>query len=154
MIFLPDGSVVEVSTASSEMHPVTAVSNAEEAELTVEGLFSPGDYVEVLSGWLGLTGRIFRIGHMTPTGFALEGVDTRGRAYPEGKGAGWVRRIGGWERWHATGDDRHIRSFRIRCRQREVLFNGVVCEVQPGTVGAACLFHPVGYDIDPNVGDV
>lgn len=98
-ITLSTGSTVSVAKTYAAALSFSAATNGSPCELTVSGsTITPGDYVEVNSGWGLLDKRIVRCGTGTnATTIVLEGIDTTSTSkYPAGAGVGTVRKISAW----------------------------------------------------------
>ncbi len=96
---LPNGSVVSIAAAYDAADTVSAVSNANPAVCTLSsghGLVA-GDFVEIVSGWSRLNGKVARVGTVTSTSAELEGINTSSTTfYPTGGGGGSLRKITSW----------------------------------------------------------
>lgn len=98
-VSLPNGAVVHIASGYGAVKSMTAVTNANPGEATLESSHgvSTGDIMEVTSGWSKLNNRIVRAGTVATNQVPLEGIDTTSTTrYPAGSGTGSVREISGW----------------------------------------------------------
>lgn len=96
---LPNGSRLELASQYGAAKPITALSNAAEAEATSAAHgFAAGAILAITSGWSRLTDRIVRVGAAPAAGtFKLEGINSSNvDMYPVGQGAGEATPITGW----------------------------------------------------------
>lgn len=95
---VPNGSTVDIAGTYAASVTVTAITNASTAVVTAAGHgLSDGDYIELTSGWLRLTDRVFRVDNVTTNTFELEGINTVDtNVYPAGTGNGSLRKISTW----------------------------------------------------------
>lgn len=92
---LPDGSLVSLATDYSEAFDVTAVTNAKKAVLTLEtghGL-DDGDAFELISGWSGVTNRVFRAESVAGDEITIKADTSDIQRFKAGSGTGSVRKI-------------------------------------------------------------
>ena len=90
-------SIAKTYTASSAM---SALTNAAEAVATLAGGHGVvvGDYLEMISGWGLLNGKIVRAKTVATNDVTLEGINTTSTTkFPAGTGTGSVRRITAWD---------------------------------------------------------
>lgn len=98
-ITLSTGATLAVAKQYTAAFNITAITNAAEAVCTTAtSTISPGDYVEISSGWGLLDKRIVRAKTgTTATSLILEGMDTSDVVkYPAGTGIGSVRKVSAW----------------------------------------------------------
>ena len=95
---VPNGSTVDIAGTYAASVTVTAITNAATAVVTAAGHgLADGDYIELTSGWLRLTDRVFRVDNVTTNTFELEGINTTDtNIYPAGTGTGSLRKIATW----------------------------------------------------------
>lgn len=97
-VSLPNGVIFNIASAYGSSAPITGVTNANPAIATsaAHGL-SNGDFIELVSGWNKLNGKVVRVASSTTNSFALEGIDTTSvTLYPAGGGVGSFRKITNW----------------------------------------------------------
>lgn len=95
---LPNGSTFDFAETYGDEVTITEISNANPAiaSATAHG-FKAGDIVHVVSGWVKLTGRAFKVGTVTADTFVLTGVNTLNeQGYPDGTSAGVARKVEKW----------------------------------------------------------
>lgn len=98
-VSLPNGSIVAIASGYGASKAMTAVSNANPGEATLEASHGIvlGDFMEVTSGWSRLNQRIVRAGTVDTNDVLLEGIDTTSTSrYPAGSGTGSIREIAGF----------------------------------------------------------
>lgn len=98
-VTLAIGTQIQIASAYAASKVMSAISNASEAVATLEASHGvgAGDYVELLSGWGRLNGRVVRAKSVSTNDVTLEGIDTSSTTrYPAGTGAGSVREISTW----------------------------------------------------------
>lgn len=96
MASVPTGTTFWVAASFSAAKPVTAVTNAAEAVVSVTAHgFVAGDVVEMTnSGWGRLHRRQFEVKSVTTDSFVLAGADTTNvQFYPPGNGIGSARKV-------------------------------------------------------------
>lgn len=98
MARLPTGTVHSVATVLATEKTVTAVTNADEAVVSVTAHgYSNGDIVLIKSGWGRLNLRAFRIKSSTTDSFVLEGGNTSSTdLFSPGSGIGSVQKVTTW----------------------------------------------------------
>lgn len=102
-VYLPNGSTINVATGYGSAKTMSAVSNGNYANATLEASHgvSNGDFIEVTSGWSRLDKRVVRassVGSPTAADIELEGINSSNTTrYPAGSGIGSVREITGWQ---------------------------------------------------------
>lgn len=99
-VTLPNGSTFDLAASYDTAITVTSISNANPAVVTATGHgLANGAYVELTTGWTGLTGRVFRAANVSTNTFELEEVDTTSTTdYPAGSSAGSARKVLTWVR--------------------------------------------------------
>lgn len=98
-VSLPNGSIVAIASGYGVSKTMSALSNANPAEATLEAAHgvTEGEYLEVTSGWSRLTDKIVRAGTVDTNDVLLLGIDsTLTSIFPAGTGIGSVREITGW----------------------------------------------------------
>lgn len=98
-VSLPNGSIVAIASGYAASKAMSAVSNANPGEATLEASHGVllGDFLEVTSGWSRLNNRIVRAGAVDTNDVELEGIDTTSTTrYPAAAGVGSVREISGF----------------------------------------------------------
>lgn len=98
-VSLPNGSIVAIASGYAASRVMSAVSNANPGEATLESSHGvlAGDYLEVTSGWSRLNNRIVRAGTVDTNDVLLAGIDTTSTVrFPIGGGVGSVREVTGW----------------------------------------------------------
>ncbi|KDN14047.1 phage tail protein [Snodgrassella communis] len=92
---LPDGSKLYIEKGRDTPISITSISNANPAVATAANhTLATGDYIELVSGWSGITMRIVRVGKVTKDTFELEGINTsKVEDFPVGGGKGSARKI-------------------------------------------------------------
>jgi hypothetical protein len=102
MVQLPNGATVFIASGYAAVRPITALSNFNpaEARLAPGHGVANGDFVEIVSGWSKLDGKVVRatgVGSSPSDSIDLEGIDTSSTSlYPAGSGTGSLREISGW----------------------------------------------------------
>jgi hypothetical protein len=97
MITLPNGAIISLAATYASSAPFTAITNAAAAVVSATNTLAVGDYVELISGWSRLSGKIVRVSAATASSFTLEGYDTTLTSiYPVGGGAGAFRKVLTW----------------------------------------------------------
>jgi hypothetical protein len=99
-IALSQGTSIAIAETYGSVYNVTALTNAAEAVATVQaghGL-TPGDIIELTSGWDRLNGRVMRVKTVVTNDVTLESIDTQSTAnYPAGAGVGSLRKVTAWQ---------------------------------------------------------
>lgn len=96
--YVPNGSTIEIASATAASVNITALSNASEAVATATNTLSTGDIVVITSGWSRLNGRVVRVKSATGTTFVLEGIDTSDtQRFPPGGGTGAFAKVTTWQ---------------------------------------------------------
>lgn len=98
-ITLAVGTQVAIASTYGASKTMSAISNAVSAVATLEASHGVivSDYLEVLSAWDRLNGRIARASVVATNDVTLENIDTSSTArYPAGTGTGSVREITAW----------------------------------------------------------
>ncbi|WP_426269142.1 phage tail protein [Dyella kyungheensis] len=97
-VSLPNGALVAIASGYATPKTVSDISNANPGVASCTGNgYTNGDFVEVTSGWSRLTDKVVRVAAAATDAFSLEGIDsTLTSIYPDGGGAGSVRKITGW----------------------------------------------------------
>jgi len=97
---LPNGAIISIASAYGVVKNMTAVSNANPAEATLEASHgvASGEFIEIVSsGWNRLAGRIVRAGTVATNQVPLSGINSSSTTlYPAGTGGGTVREISTW----------------------------------------------------------
>lgn len=96
---LPDGALVFLATTYGTEVKVTAITNAEKAVLTLEtdhGL-QKGDMFELVSGWSGITNRVFRADVVEDDKVTINANTMDEKRNRLGAGVGRLRKITDWE---------------------------------------------------------
>ncbi len=98
MANVPTGTIFSLATAFATAQPVTIVSNASVAVVTVTGHgFSNGDAVRfTTSGWGRLANRVFEIAGVTANTFTIPLDTSDTSVFPAGSGVGTVQKISTW----------------------------------------------------------
>lgn len=118
---LPNGSTFDVAASYTTPVSISTISNANPAVVsaTAHGL-AEGDVVLLVSGWVKLNNRSFRVGTVTTDTFVLEGVDTTDVSkYPVGAGVGSVVSAASWVQIPQittvdfTGGDQNMYTFQF-----------------------------------------
>ena len=96
---LPNGSTLELAATYDAPEIIVSITNANPAVVTSTAHgYANGDYVEITSGWLRLSGRVLRVANVTTDTYELEGVNTTNTTtYPVGGSAGTSREILTWQ---------------------------------------------------------
>ncbi len=98
-VSVPNGSIVALAAGYGAVKAMSAISNANPAEATLEASHGilEGDFLEVTSGWARLTDKVVRAGTVDVNDVQLAGVDTSLTGiYPAAGGAGTIREITSW----------------------------------------------------------
>ena len=98
-ITLAIGTTVSIASTYGAAKTMSAVSNANPAEATLEASHGVvvGDIIHITSGWDLLNNRVVRVSAVDVNDVTLEGVNTTDTdLYPAGSGGGSVREITGW----------------------------------------------------------
>jgi Phage tail tube protein, TTP len=98
-LIIADGTVAAVASTYATASNITAITNANPAVATLQAGHGAavGEFLEITSGWPGLSGRVARISALATNDATLEGIDTSNTSlYPAGTGTGSVRRITAW----------------------------------------------------------
>lgn len=94
----PNGTQYAFSTAFGSAIPVTAISNAVDAECAAAAPPTDGSVAVITSGWTALNNTVARTDGADTDSFLLEDVDTTSTTqYPAGEGAGSVKIVSTWE---------------------------------------------------------
>ncbi|HDL7799934.1 TPA: phage tail protein [Yersinia enterocolitica] len=96
---LPNGAHVYIASEYEEAINFTAITNADNAVITVEnaGNLAVGDIVHITSAWTGIDGVIARIKAVADTALTLENINTLNTGkYAAGAGAGSIKKVKSW----------------------------------------------------------
>jgi hypothetical protein len=98
-VSLPNGAVISIASGYGTLSTMSVVTNANPAVATLGASHgvSPGDIIEVTSGWSRLNGKIVKAGTVVTNDVQLLGINsTDTTKYPVGAGIGSIREISGW----------------------------------------------------------
>lgn len=98
-ITLSTGSIIAIASTYGASKAMSVITNAAEAVATLEAGhgISPGDYMEVTSGWDRLNSRVVRAKAVNTNDITFEDIDTSSTTrYPAGTGIGSIREITAW----------------------------------------------------------
>ncbi|ADP17339.1 phage tail family protein 1 [Achromobacter xylosoxidans A8] len=92
-----NGTQFRVSKTISSIGAISAITNAKNPVASAVTVPTDGDILVVNSGWPALDETVWRATAAAAGSFELEGADTTPqRLYPQGKGAGFFRKVTDW----------------------------------------------------------
>lgn len=130
---IPNGSTLQIAQTMGASIQVTEISNAKEAVATLsaaDSSIAAGDYVQLFTSWVNMSGLVCRVKSITTDKVTLEKVDTSDTdIYPEGGGAGTLVKINAWIDLPLTptisnsGNEQQTTTFQAIQHERAVNIN-------------------------------
>lgn len=130
---IPNGSTLQIAQTMGASIQVTGISNAKEAVATLsaaDSSIAAGDYVQLFTSWVNMSGLVCRVKSVTTDKVTLEKVDTTDtEIYPEGGGAGTLVKIKAWIDLPLTptisnsGNEQQTTTFQAIQHERAVNIN-------------------------------
>ncbi|WNA09112.1 hypothetical protein [Klebsiella phage P61_2] len=130
---IPNGSTLQIAQTMGASIAVTGISNAKEAVATLkttDSSIAAGDYVQLFTSWVNMSGLVCRVKSITTDKVTLEKIDTTDtEIYPEGGGAGTLVKIQSWIDLPLTptiansGNEQQTTTFQAIQHERAVNIN-------------------------------
>lgn len=130
---IPNGSTLQIAQTMGASLAVSGITNAKEAVATLTATDSGiavGDYVQLFTSWVNMSGLVCRVKAITSGKVTLEKVDTTDTdIYPAGGGAGTLVKINAWIDLPLTptiansGNEQQTTTFQAIQHERAVNIN-------------------------------
>lgn len=130
---IPNGSTLQIAQTMGASVAVTGITNAKEAVASIsaeDSSIAAGDYVQLFTSWVNMSGLVARVKSVTSGKVTLELVDTSDTdIYPEGGGAGTLVKIQAWIDLPLTptisnsGNEQQTTTFQAIQHERAVNIN-------------------------------